>query len=352
MNLLFVTQKVDARDPVLGFVHHWLEIFASRFEHVTVICLEEGTHSLPKNVRVVSLGKERVQSLSGVRYWISRVGFAFRFLKLVFGMGRRDEAVFVHMNPEYVALAGWWWKLKRRIVLLRYNHRAGGMWLRAAAPWATRILYTSDYAYSAHYPNAFKLPAGVDTEIFKSSGAARAPDSIVCLGRISPVKKVEFIIDAALQLAERGHAFHLHLYGAPERGDARYYEAMVHRADRLVRSGRATFHSAVAPDATVQIYNSHEIFVNATPRGSFDKTILEAMACGMVVVCANPSFVGMVPDEFIANEDDAESLAEKLEYALSLSATEKAEYARDLRGEVVKHHSLEKMVDSVLFLFK
>ena len=59
MRLLIVTQKVDREDDLLGFFHQWIIEFAKHCESVTVICLEEGSHRLPSNVRVFSLGKER-----------------------------------------------------------------------------------------------------------------------------------------------------------------------------------------------------------------------------------------------------------------------------------------------------
>lgn len=58
MRLLVVTQAVDKQDPVLGFFHRWLEEFAKHADQLIVICLREGTHSLPSNVRIYSLGKE------------------------------------------------------------------------------------------------------------------------------------------------------------------------------------------------------------------------------------------------------------------------------------------------------
>ena len=59
MKLLILTQKVDKNDDVLGFFHGWILEFAKNYEKVTVICLYEGKHDLPENVKVLSLGKER-----------------------------------------------------------------------------------------------------------------------------------------------------------------------------------------------------------------------------------------------------------------------------------------------------
>src|SRR3989344_7209303 len=90
--LLILTQKVDRDDPVLGFFHGWLVEFARRFERITVVCLEEGVHSLPKNVEVLSLGKStqggpqpkadepRVQA-SGWERGLLRLHYVLRFYR-------------------------------------------------------------------------------------------------------------------------------------------------------------------------------------------------------------------------------------------------------------------------------
>jgi hypothetical protein len=52
MKLLVITQKIDIDDDILGFFHRWVEKFAENLDRVYVICLWEGKHSLPRNVKV------------------------------------------------------------------------------------------------------------------------------------------------------------------------------------------------------------------------------------------------------------------------------------------------------------
>ena len=103
MRLLITTQVVDRTDPFLGFFHGWIVELAKHFEHIEIICLQEGQHSLPSNVNVNSLGKEL-----GIQ---SRIVYAARFLGLVWKLRDSYDAVFVHMNQEYILLAGWLWKI-------------------------------------------------------------------------------------------------------------------------------------------------------------------------------------------------------------------------------------------------
>ena len=66
MKLLIITQKVDINDDLLGFFHGWIAEFVRQCEQVTVICLQKGEYDLPRNVRVLSLGKELQCRMSNV----------------------------------------------------------------------------------------------------------------------------------------------------------------------------------------------------------------------------------------------------------------------------------------------
>ena len=66
MKLLILTQKVDKNDDVLGFMHGWIAEFAKHCEKVTVIALGVGEFDLPRNVTVLSLGKDKTVGFSGL----------------------------------------------------------------------------------------------------------------------------------------------------------------------------------------------------------------------------------------------------------------------------------------------
>ncbi len=118
--LLFITQKVDKDDDVLGVYHRWLEKLAEKLDTIYVICLYKGRVELPSNVEVYSLGKE-TQSDTDLRGWrrgFTRIKYILRFYKYIWSLRNCHSSVFVHMNPVYVVLDGWFWKLKRKKVFL------------------------------------------------------------------------------------------------------------------------------------------------------------------------------------------------------------------------------------------
>jgi len=60
MNLLVINEKLDIDDTTLAPFHGWVAEFAKHCERVTVISLGVGRYELPGNVKVFSLGKEKL----------------------------------------------------------------------------------------------------------------------------------------------------------------------------------------------------------------------------------------------------------------------------------------------------
>ncbi|MDP3963092.1 MAG: glycosyltransferase family 4 protein [bacterium] len=346
MHLLIVTQKVDKNDPILGFFHRWIIEFTKHCERIDVICLWEGEHDFQsdrwcgpvKNVHIHSLGKER---------GLSKMVQLFRFWRFCRELSFAADGIFVHMNAVYVLLGWPWWKKKK--VFLWRNHPQGSIVARIAYALADRIFYTSPQAHAAQYPRALKMPAGIDTEFFKRDMAIeRKPNSILCLGRISSIKRIEVVIEAAKKLEADGAAFILHIIGSPLTDkDAVYEKKLRQQAQELVERGKIVFLPAVTQAEAVRLYNEHEIFINATPTGSFDKTVLEAMACESIVIAANTSFEDLIRPEQRFPQDDAKALADRLKQACGLSSDQKASMAREVGQAVSMRHGLAGLVGAI-----
>ena len=263
MKLLVLTQKVDRKDPVLGFFHRWLEELSTRFEAITVICLGKGEYELPANIRVFSLGKERGSSK------LSRL---LRFYALAWRERRSYDAVFVHMNQEYVLLMGDIWRLMGKSVYLWRNHAYGNALTRVAVSMVRKVFYTSPSSYTARFSNAVQMPVGIDTDFFSPEpSVARKPHSFLFLGRIGPVKRVLEFVEWFNTLGGEATAT---IAGDALPKDREYEDEVKRRA-----SDRVSFVGPVDQRGARDLYRRHETYVNKTLAGSFDKTIFEAAAC-------------------------------------------------------------------------
>lgn len=327
MRLLIFTQAVDKNDPVLGFFHRWVEEFAKHFDQIHVVCLKEGIHQLPAHVQVYSLGKE-----NGVNH----LKYVFRFYMYLWKLRGHYDRVFVHMNPHYVLLGGLFWKLQRIKIFFWRNHAKMNWMTQVAARFAEKIFYTSPFACTSRYAHARQMPVGIDVETFVPRvTAAHEKIKVLFLGRLSPVKKVEIFIDAVQFL---GPEYEIHIYGDAPQKDAAYARTLQQQA-----SERVSFHPGVTNTETPDIYRAHDIYVNLTPEGSMDKTVLEAVACGTQVIVTNTSFTHVVPPIAIVEGVTPERLAERIVSIAHLSNSERMEGAGRAREMVVEEHSLGKL---------
>ena len=284
MKILALTQKVDQDDPVLGFFHTWLREMSKQFEKVTVICLEKGSFNLPGNVKVLSLGKEESRS---------KFEYVWRFYTYIWQERKDYDRVFVHMNQEYVLLAGDLWRLLGKKVYLWRNHSYSSMLTRLAVFLSNKVFYTSPHSFTARFEKAVQMPVGIDTAFFKPDpSVTRVPNSVLFLGRISPIKKVLEFIDWV-----KSTEYSATIAGPILPEDREYGELVKQRLQDKIK-----FIGPVSQKEALKLYQSHEIYVNMTPAGSFDKTIVEAAACGMKLEVENPEAKNLKPEEHSLNK--------------------------------------------------
>ena len=351
MRLLILAQAVDLDDPVLGFFDRWLEEFAARYESIEVVCLKEGRHSLPANVHVHSLGKPSFAKASkgtGARL-TSRIKYILNFYRYLWKLRGSYDAVFVHMNQEYVLLGGIFWRLFGKKIVLWRNHRKGSLATRIAGMLADTVCYTSPASYVAAFKNSAIMPVGIDTEFFAPQKVNRPESSILFLGRLDPVKRPEIFIDALQQLRDEGVAFTADIVGDPSKGSEDYTHDVRNRAATLALDGSLRFLPGVTQDAARDLFASHAIYVNLTPSGSFDKTIGEAMASGCIVVVSNDAVRLVLGDSLVVS--DTQGTARALTIALSMPQGERSEMALRNRAYIEREHSLALLSSKLAALY-
>ncbi len=353
MKILVITQAVDTQDTALGFFHRWIEEFALRMEYVDVICLREGEHTLPKNVEVYCLGKKKFQD-SRFKIQDSSIGklrYILNFYKYIWRLRHDYDVVFVHMNQEYILLGGLVWKLLGKKVLFWRNHPHGDWQTSLAVMLSDKVFCTSTHSFTARFAKTTVMPAGIDTEIFVSNeirdtrSKMRKKSSLLMLGRIAPIKKIEMAIDVLAELKLKGSDATLTVVGNVLPKDIGYLETLKDRADACGVSDRVFFEKGVPFVQVPVMYQSHDIFLNLTPSGSFDKTVVEAIASGMKVLISNTSMRHLVPDESYTT-GVVDDMARKIERLVSFDEDDTVRYDNAVAG-IVKSQSLNTLMEKL-----
>jgi len=342
--ILIFTQKVDRNDTVLGFFHSWIIEFSKVFDKVRVVCLEKGEYDLPDNVSVFSLGKEERQS---------RLQYLIHFYWYVLYERNNYDAVFVHMNKEYVILGGVIWKLMNKKIFFWRNHKVGNFITDISVFLSNKVFCTSASSYTAKFKKTTIMPVGINTDLFvRKVEIVKKPRSILSIGRIAPVKKIEILIEALSEIKKKGVKFETSIYGDPLEKDIGYFESLKNKVIEYKLGDTVFFYPGVSNEETVHIYNSHETFVNLSLSGAYDKTIFEAMACESLICASSLDLKNIIDKNFIFEENNHMDLANRLEYILNLDQTTKENMGKNLRNTVIESHSLKKLVEKIKFYFE
>lgn len=268
MKLLIVTQAVDTGDPVLGFFVRWIEEFAKHAERVEVICLREGKHALPPNVRVHSLGKTENSKQKTIS---SRVRYTTRFLSLAWKLRHEYDAVFVHMNPEYVILGGPFWRLWGKRIGLWYTHKSVDLKLRVAARLADVIFTASKESFRMPTKKLHVMGHGIDVDFFSPDASIVRGGWALSVGRLMKSKRHDLAIRMAVQEDKE-----LHIAGeGPER---KHLEALA-----IELGLRARFLGGLNQAQLRDEYRKAAYLIHTSETGSLDKVVLEALACDLPV---------------------------------------------------------------------
>lgn len=333
-----ITQKIDADDDILGVYHEWAREIAKSFDKLSVICLYQGKTDLPYDVRIFSLGKEKKQS---------KVLYIKKFFEYTCSLRNDYDVVFVHMNPVYIALGFVIWKALKKKVFLWYAHPARNFFTRVAYKLSDGVITSVPEAFYARSKKVMAIGHGIDVKRFsRCSDINRDERSILYFGRIAPPKKVDILLGGIKFLKDEGVSMSLDVVGDPPqiREGKNYLEMLREfvRHNNLLQE--VSFYGAIPNNRASEAYNKHGIFVNLSPLGYFDKTVLEAMACECLVIASNEAYNNVFPrdlhDLLIFKQDDPKDLAYKIKRVLKLSSRERYIIGKRLRKVVEEKHSI------------
>ncbi len=369
---MIITQKMDPNDDVLGFFHQWVKEFAKHCEKITVICLEEGEHDFfsarnakPRSenskefsgtgVKVLSLGKEQLSVVSFQPSVAKKLKYIFNFYKYIWRERKNYDAVFVHMNQIYVILGGIFWKLTGKKIGLWYAHGSVPSSLKLAEKMTDIVFTSTESGFRLASKKKKVVGQGIDTEKFKPCPEVRKNDGIfkiISIGRISPVKDYETLINAVEILTKGGLEIKVDIVGAaglPEQ--EKYLTGLKETVARKNLSGVINFAGAVSNKDIAPRLQSADLFVNMSHTGSLDKAILEAMACGLPILTCNEALLevlGEYKEKLMYPKKDSEALAGKIKLIMDLNPDEKEKISADMREIVVKNHGLENFIKKII----
>jgi glycosyltransferase involved in cell wall biosynthesis len=172
-----------------------------------------------------------------------------------------------------------------------------------------------------HWPNQPKQIIPFFTSIMTNDQVAHAraaaankktnqPLKLLFVGRLSKEKNVDVILDAIGRLKEDGIAMEATIVG-----DGPQFEVLQNKASSLGLGKYVTFAGAMSFDQVLDFYSASDVLVLVSKTEGWPKTVVEAMAFGLICVGINQ---GALPDilgegrGILVSEKDPDSLADVL----------------------------------------
>jgi glycosyltransferase involved in cell wall biosynthesis len=340
MKLLICTQIVDKDHPILGFFHRWIEEFAKNCEEVHVICLQKGQYSLPANVYVYSLGKETGNS---------KVVQLLNFFKYIWTLRKRYDNVFVHMNQIYVILGAPLWRLFKKHIGLWYAHGAVSHSLKIAEKFVHSIITSTSEGFRLESKKIHLVGQGIDTRQFsyRENFHDLHKLRIVFVGRISPVKQCEVLIEAVRILRDKSVICSAVLIGEPSTKE--YYNELQEQCQKHGLENVVKFIDGVKNTDVITYLREADVFANTSVTGSLDKTGLEALSAGVPVVTANEAYAelfGQYHERLMYSKGSAGELAERI-LALHM-ASDRQSIISELSKKVHNSYDIKAFATKVL----
>ena len=350
MRLVFVTQSVDAEDPILGATVAKLRALAHRCDELVVITDHVGAHDLPPNCTLRTFGSR------------TKLGRGLRYMQvLVPQLLRRDrpDAVVAHMCPIYLVLAAPLAKVVRVPLALWYTHWTIDRTLKLANRLADVGLSVDRRSYPIADPKVLGIGHGIDVSQFGAREGAPAGNGtlrLLALGRTSPSKAFPTLVRACALARAQGVDLQVAIHGASSTDEERRHRGEL---EALVESeglaGTVELGEPVPRPAVPDLVRRFDAVVNTTrgqtSGGALDKVVYESAACAVPVFACNPyfdEFLSGLPVELHFGSDDAEDLARVLRSFAASDASSRDTAGRELRRRVETGHSVDSWADAVV----
>ncbi len=134
------------------------------------------------------------------------------------------------------------------------------------------------------------VPPGERRELMRKYGIRDNKKILLVVARLAKEKKITDILEWTKKLLEKDPDIQLVIVG-----DGLYRQKLEKQAEKLKIKDAVTFTGRVSPERVYRFYNIGTIFVSASDFEVNSLSYIEAMACGLPIICRNdPCLKGII----------------------------------------------------------
>lgn len=340
MKLIIFTQKVDSSDANLGFFTEWLKTFSVNCQFLTVVCWHYSGEEIAENTKIIAVKNK-------ILIW--RV---FEVLRIFIQNRHNYDRIFVHMLPEIVVLLMPIKIIFNKTMYLWYTHKAVSGWLFLAEMMVNRIFTASKESFRLKSKKVAIVGHGINVgQRINFDGKNK---TIITVGRISRVKKLEELIRAVEILVEIGHDVNYRIIGpCIYDDDKKYLQELYEYIGKSNLQNHISVLPGVSHGKVLSHLNESSIFIHQSDTGSLDKAPLEAMGRGLLTFSSSDAIVNVLENIdkfFIFQKDDYVQLAKKIDKVFSDGGEEWNGLSIDMYNYVKLNFSLPFLISKIINL--
>ncbi len=283
--LLFLNLAVDDKDVSLGFANTWIEQFSLKFEKIDIITLNKSTDSVGKNNNVNIYGLVKSDKSS-------KLGKLLKIRKIIKDLTSTNkyDLCFSHMSPLLLLITKifctntipsvlWYThpkpkELSKRTVLI------------LALLFSNKVVTASKSSFPYNSGKVNVIGHAIDYELFLNKREKVINKEFVIISRISKSKNLEVAIDGFLNSKFKNN--NIAVVGDAVTNEDENYKNKLTK--KYSNNKNVTFLGKITHKELPNLISNYSYHINATPKGFYDKSVLEAISAGLFSFYSNEDY--------------------------------------------------------------
>jgi glycosyltransferase involved in cell wall biosynthesis len=270
--------------PLLSHQVDVVRKLALNFRKITVLTAEGSSALLPENVVVIDLRWKPKKPISNSLTFLTKLNYVLKY--------DRPDVVFSHMTDVQSSLASPLLRIKAIPHFLWYAHKSKSGYLKFSNLFVSKILTSTRGSCPLVGPKIEIIGQAIDFDHFyQQPRDIPIRNKWVHLGRSDPSKGIAIILETFSQMIESHENLTLTFIGNAStikfNNDLNLLKVQYATE---IKSGKVIFSNSIPRNILPTTLAKYDLFIHAY-NGSLDKSILEAVVCGLPVVTVNQEFL-------------------------------------------------------------
>ena len=342
--ILIFNISTDSEDIALGFAINWINKFSEHYDEIDVVTLNKGnTRLLNENINVYS---HETDSFNKIQKFVA-------LRKIVKKLIRDNDYKYClsHMTTALLVVGGTTFGFKDLKSILWYTHIGPStifkkIILRLGVTIADKVVTASDNSFPINIGKVITIGHAISYKDFFQDAANKKSKDFLILSRISSIKNIDASIQGFLN-SSFGKIQNITIVGGPLTRQDEDYENYL--KEKYSEYQNVKFVGSVSHTDLSPFTEESGFHINNTPLGSYDKSVLETMAGGLVNFYSNSDYDKNISSKYVevlnfnGTQDD---LTKKINLVYKLKSQELEEIVTFSQNRV-KNESLETIHERI-----